>query len=77
MKAIFFDTNVFYDVKFDVDTPELAQVIALAKRLSIVLWISPITVREISVGIDRKIDALLDAYRNVSSILENTSDDTV
>lgn len=59
MKAIFFDTNVFYDVKFDVDNPELAQVIALAKRLSIDLWISPITVREISAGIDRKIDALL------------------
>jgi len=77
MKALFFDTNVFYSIKFDVDDKVMVSVLELAKKLGIELWISDITKKEIFNGIDRKINDLKSSYDNVSSILKNVCDDKV
>ena len=75
MKAIFFDTNVFYGIKFDVDDELMTNVIDLANTLNIELWISPITIEEIKAGIDKKLDDLLNAYSIATPLLKHTLED--
>lgn len=39
MKAIFFDTNIFYSINFDVENELINGVANLASQLDIELWI--------------------------------------
>ncbi|HGS4434503.1 TPA: PIN domain-containing protein [Vibrio cholerae] len=75
MKAIFFDTNIFYVINFDVDHELMTKVVDLANKLEIRLWISPITIEEIKAGIDKKLNDLLDTYESASKLLKYTVED--
>lgn len=75
MKAIYFDTNVFYHCKFNVDDDCLARIIELAKELNVELWTSEIAKNEIYSGISRKISDLKTAYDKTKHMLHNCFDD--
>ncbi|EML0897769.1 TPA: PIN domain-containing protein [Vibrio diabolicus] len=70
MKAIFFDTNIFYSINFDVENELINGVANLASQLDIELWITPITISEIKSGIDRKLDDLIEASKKASQIMK-------
>jgi len=75
MKAIYFDTNVFYHIGFDVDHEEFYDVLCLAQSLDIERWATPITIGEIISGIHRKFTAVKDSYKQISKIIHRVTDD--
>lgn len=75
MKAIYFDTNVFYQIGFDVDHEDFYDVLCLADSLGIQKWATPITIGEVAAGIHRKFASVKDSYESVSKIIQRATDD--
>jgi predicted nucleic acid-binding protein len=75
MKAVFLDTNVFYDIKFNLDDPKMNEFLGLTQKLGIECWITPITIEEIKSGINRKINDLKNVYKKAESIVKIFNDD--
>lgn len=75
MKAVFLDTNVFYDIKFNLDDPEMNKFLGLTQKLGIECWITPITIEEIRSGINRKLNDLESAYKKSQTIIKIFNDD--
>ncbi|MGI2152250.1 PIN domain-containing protein [Shewanella oncorhynchi] len=75
MKAIYFDTNIFYSIGFNVDDEVFNDVLCLAQSLEIERWATPITIGEVEAGISRRFAAVNDAYQRISNIIQRVTDD--